>query len=146
MFPSREEARHWRRNGKDRTTGSEQGPREVGGTDTQGGNKQAPYWEAGVRKAETRGEQGRQRQHGELRPSLHRSTLEALEKNTGQNYIPRDPKTVGWGEKERKTKKDDRHRKEHETDKTPDRKNREEMWRTPQHKSLQRRRGQAQPG
>lgn len=89
---------------KDRTTGSEQGPREVGGMDTHGGNKQAPYWEAGVRKAETRGEQGRQRQHGELRPSLHRSTLEALEKNTGQNYIPRDPKTVGWGEKERKNK------------------------------------------
>lgn len=64
--------------------------------DTHSGNKQAWYWEAGVRKAET--------SMGNFGPSLHRSTLEALEKNTGQNYIPRDPKTVGWGEKERKNK------------------------------------------
>lgn len=114
--------------------------------DTHSGNKQARYWEAGVRKAETRGERGRQRQNmGNFGPSLHRSTLEALEKNTGQNYIPRDPKTVGWGEKERR-KKDDHHRKEYETDRLPDRKNRQKMWRTPQHKSLQRRQGQAQPG
>lgn len=31
-------------------------------------------------------------------------TLEALEKDTVESHIPRDSKTVGWGEKEQKTK------------------------------------------
>lgn len=73
--------------------------------DTHSGNKQARYWEAGVRKAETRGERGRQRQTwGTSGPACTEAPWKLWEKNTGQNYIPRDPKTVGWGEKERKKK------------------------------------------
>lgn len=42
---------------------------------------------------------------GSFGPSLHRSALEALEKDTGQNYIPRDPKTVGGREGEGEQRK-----------------------------------------
>lgn len=119
------------RGGTDGHTQWEQAGTVLGSRSEEGGDKRG----AGQAEANM----------GNFGPSLHRSTLEALEKNTGQNYIPRDPKTVGWGEKERR-KKDDHHRKEYETDRLPDRKNRQKMWRTPQHKSLQRRQGQAQPG
>lgn len=80
------------RGGTDGHTQWEQAGTVLGSRSEEGGDKRG----AGQAEANM----------GNFGPSLHRSTLEALEKNTGQNYIPRDSQDSRLGrereEEERK--------------------------------------------
>lgn len=56
--------------------------------DTHSGNKQARYWEAGVRKAETRGERAGRGKHGELRAQLAQKHLGSFGKKHRSELHP----------------------------------------------------------
>lgn len=114
--------------------------RRDGRMDTAGPSRHRDC-EAGMRKAETGGKQGQTEANASVRPNLHLGSFGKRHRSEPRPQRFQDSRLGREGAKN----KDCHHKKRgmRQTHPQTERLNRQSLWRTPQHKSLQRRWGQA---